>query len=367
MSRVAHGWWRRLRGSHSGGTSTYKQMHRPPASQPRDIELPVDSSIDDALSQENASTLLQSIDTIIKGSFTSPETGEDVHEAVFDVTWQIQQCIRDELESNPDLGPVLTVTGDSQHSWATTCREYVRTTWKEDGLGEQFLMDLEILLGRKFPSSEVQPSSRLRSMLCPIDEEAFEISRLVFEGTTNEISTLGQFLAWITASFRLPHAGQVACSSVDFRDTSHSEDSRSTFRISLRDLSGLDDRPGTCWKALFPSTILAYGFTVPIFPGTRGLRIPFEAMLGMADILYDVNLEGGEGKGAGIYFDGILYTLYPTAYVQESRAIQWHLKSKIEPLDGDQDRTVAPDSGGAPRWERIPDFETLQSATAILG
>ncbi|KAI1122416.1 hypothetical protein F5Y10DRAFT_287200 [Nemania abortiva] len=324
------------------------------------------SSIDDALPREETSTFMQNIDTIIRSSFSASDTSTEVHEAAFDITWQIQQCVRDELKGNPDLGPVLTVTGNSLHAWATLCHEYVRTTWKEVDCGERFLMDLEILLGKKFPT-ESQPISRLRGTLCPVDEEASGVSRLVFRGTVTEISILGQFLSWITASFRLPRSDQVACSSVEFRGAPRQQGTMPVFRISVQDLRDLDDVPGTCWKALFPRIIMACDFPVPTYPGTRGLRIPFEAMLGMAEIRYDVTLEDDDGNDAGVYFDGISYTLYPTAYIREQHVIQWHLETKRGRHDGERDYAIAPDTREAPKWERISSLETLKSATAILG
>jgi len=67
---------------------------------------------------------------------------------------------------------------------------------------------------------------------------------------------------------------------------------------------------------------MACGFPSPVCPGTRGLRIPFDAMLEMAEILYDVNLEDDDGNDAGVYLDGISYMLYPTAYIHDHNAVQ---------------------------------------------
>lgn len=307
------------------------------------------------------------IDEIVRGSFSSAEKSAEVHEVAFNIKWQIQQCLRDELDGNPDLGPVLTVTGNSLHAWATSCHEYIQATWKEAAIGEQFLIDLEILLGKNFPSLEQQPVSRLRGTLCSVDEEVSGISRLIFKGTVSEISILGQFLSWITASFRIPRAGQLTSSSVDFWDASKQDGSLPAFGISIRELRDLDDCPGTCWRALFPSTIMACGFPVPICRGTFGLRIPFDAMLQMADIMYGVNLKGDGGKDAGVYFDGISYTLYPTAYIRDQHTIQWHLESKNGHHNSGHTHAVAPDHGGKPKWKRISDLEILQSAATILG
>lgn len=111
-----------------------------------------DTVAEEALPWEDTEAFAHRIDTTIRESFKSLEL-DAVHEVTFDITWQLQQCIRDELDGSPDLGPVLTVTGNSLHAWATSCHEYVQATWKEGDCGEQFLMDLEILLGKIFTTS----------------------------------------------------------------------------------------------------------------------------------------------------------------------------------------------------------------------
>ncbi|KAK3379017.1 hypothetical protein B0T24DRAFT_522674, partial [Lasiosphaeria ovina] len=217
------------------------------------------------------------------------------------------------------------------------------------------------------PPTGQQPTSRLKGSLCSLDQESSAASRIEFQGTQTEISTLAQFLCWIAATFRLPRLEELTCSNVDFRQVHRPESDYPAFTIGLQDLLPLEDMPGTCWKPLFPSAVMAVGFPVPACPGTRGLRIPFDAMLEMAGILYDVALEDEDGNTAGIYFDGISYTLYPTTYIKDQNAIQWHLVSKGRLLESANDHSVAPDSGTRPRWERISNLETLANSTAILG
>jgi hypothetical protein len=64
--------------------------------------------------------------------------------ATFRVFWQLQQCIRDELDGSLDLDEVLTISGNGKHSWAAKCEEYVRATWGD--FGRQLLDDLQLYL-----------------------------------------------------------------------------------------------------------------------------------------------------------------------------------------------------------------------------
>jgi hypothetical protein len=66
---------------------------------------------------------------------------------MFDVNWQLQQCVQNELDGISDLGPTLTISGNSSHAWAVSCLEYVEATWHESG--RRFLGDLEKILGKR--------------------------------------------------------------------------------------------------------------------------------------------------------------------------------------------------------------------------
>lgn len=202
--------------------------------------------------------------------------------------------------------------------------------------------------------------------LCSIDMESNGAPSIItFRGTTQDIITVAHFLSWIAATFRLPQANELSCSTVSTKSLPPTPDAQLNFCLHLDALLTMDSQTvGTCWKPLFPSTVVAYGFPVPRCPGTVGLRIPIGAMLEMAEILYDVNLEDDDGKDAGTYFDGIVWRLYPTAYNKEQNTVQWHLIPKTAE---DENQAFAPDSGGGPGWLRNVSLDTLESATAVLG
>jgi hypothetical protein len=167
----------------------------------------------------------------------------------------------------------------------------------------------------------------------------------------------------------MPRIGQVVCSSVKFNRSSSQGNKTIVFKISLNEVSILNDGPGTCWKPLFPSTVMASGFPVPIYPSTRGLLIPFAAMLDMSQVLEDINLVDQDGKPLGIYFDGISYTLYPTALIQAEygNVIQWHLEDKRSRNHEPPETDAVVAEVERPKMENITNVELLQSAQAILG
>jgi hypothetical protein len=204
---------------------------------------------------------------------------------------------------------------------------------------------------------------------CSLAEEEIGLgfSTVHFSGTMEEAISVAQFLAWIAATFRIPQAEELMCSSISLEYVQP----ENYFQIRLRELTPLQTRePGTCWTPLFPTTIMATGFPVLEHSGALGLQIPFAAMLDMAEILYDVSLEDNEGNVTGIYFEGISYLLYPIADLKGNdgeRTIQWHLEGK--PEDEERDRSMPPDHGSGKTWTRIPDLDidSLSKATTILG
>jgi hypothetical protein len=124
----------------------YQGLEDPEETYPRDpgaTEKPQASS--DVSPKDDA--ICMTIDKIVRQALRHFKPNFSVS-VTFDLDWQLHQCIQDELDGNPDLGAVLTITGNSSHSWATQCDDYVRKTWKE--IGEKFLIDLELFMGKVF-------------------------------------------------------------------------------------------------------------------------------------------------------------------------------------------------------------------------
>ncbi|KAF5253767.1 hypothetical protein FANTH_1460 [Fusarium anthophilum] len=288
----------------------------------------------------------------------------------FLVQWQVPVCVLEELDGSTDLGPILTITGTPSNSLAVCCREYVSATWKDNGI--VFLEDLEAFLVQKLPStdSQVLKEPAVNRPLF-MNGHSEDTPVVLFKGSPSQISIFSQFLCWIVATFRLPEPKKTTSSSVSFLHAPSVGDKVHEFHISLEELKPLDHGiPGTCWTPLFPSTVMAQGFEVPVHPGVFGLQMPFDAMLELAEIVCDVSLEDDKGTATGIYLDDISFFLYPTSYKThpgQKPVIQWHLKEKTLDDDGDRDPAIPPDRDGGPSWTKIPVYETLRTSITVLG
>ncbi|KAF5637366.1 serine threonine kinase [Fusarium tjaetaba] len=301
----------------------------------------------------------------------------DVLDDIFDdtlvkflVRWQVPVCVQEELDGSTDLGPILTITGTSSNSLAICCREYVSETWKDNGT--VFLEDLETFLAQKLPSIATQvPKEPTVNRPLFMSGDSEDTAVVLFKGSRTQISIFSQFLCWIVATFRLPEPKMTTSSSVSFLHVPSVKYNVYEFHISLEELKPLDHgTSGTCWTPLFPSTVMAEGFEVPVHPGVFGLQMPFDAMLELAEIVCDVSLEDDKGTATGIYLYGISFFLYPTSYKTHpghQPVIQWHLKEKTLDDDGDRDPAIPPDRDGGPLWIRIPVYETLRTSITVLG
>lgn len=173
---------------------------------------------------------------------------------------------------------------------------------------------------------------------------------------------MAQFLVWIAVTFRLPPESRECVASV----ASFTATSSSSFAIELGNLWELDARkPGTCWTALFPRTVIAYGFPVPRTWELFGLRIPLGTMIDLAGIVQDVTLQGDDGSDKGTYLDGMGYLIYPTRHMQAANEVQWHLVKKTS--ENRASVTFTPYLNQGLPWITDVDPTTLGSATAILG
>lgn len=331
---------------------------------------------------------------------TNPEHNQGPRKVEFSLRWELRRCIRENL-SGKSLGPVLTISGDEEHSWAASCEEYVSHTWGE--AGKELLKGLSSALEGESPDHQhgKRPVQHLHSFLsfyCPLsfrlapfapqvhprvnfqnwldsslgavtyklapaESEASSPSVVVMIAAPSNLMVMAQFLAWIAATFRLPPESRECVASV----ASLTATSSSSFSVELKSLWNLDARkPGTCWTTLFPRTVIAYGFPVPRTSELLGLRIPLGIMIDLAGIVQDVTLEGDDGSDKGTYLDGMRYLIYPTRHIPAANEIQWHLVKK-NPKNG-ATVTFTPDIDDQDLpWITNVNPATLGSATAILG
>jgi hypothetical protein len=85
-----------------------------------------------------------------------PEVGyEPLHLARFDVNWPVFDFMCSQYGTNfPNIGAVVTLTGSALYAQATTCAEYVKTTWPSSGPAFLELLEAGLLKLRKESRTE---------------------------------------------------------------------------------------------------------------------------------------------------------------------------------------------------------------------
>lgn len=104
--------------------------------------------------------VLNQIEALIEARFTDGDqaqrfdAGQRNYSIVVHVTWELLICCHTEHADDHDIDTVLTLSGTMADAWATTCQEYVKFIWGEDGLS--FLEDLKLLMTRKKAKGELR-------------------------------------------------------------------------------------------------------------------------------------------------------------------------------------------------------------------
>lgn len=80
-------------------------------------------------------SILQEIDDAIS-KIALGDDGDNItrKKVTIEIFWELQRCLQTELDDSQDLSSILTITGNADHSWATSCQKFVSERWAEFGL-----------------------------------------------------------------------------------------------------------------------------------------------------------------------------------------------------------------------------------------
>ena len=169
-------------------------------------------------------------------------------------------------------------------------------------------------------------ANRTRIQLVPaLAYHEKEHALIRISGSFDYISKTLVQLAWLAATLRLHHEGQLTVSYVDFRaqKVKVGETTEADFRLCLWSQDKLPQptshRSGQCWTSLFTESVLAYGFPVPgsqRSEGMVGLELPFDVMAAFAGVQFPVLL------GERLVFAGDGRVLIPEVTSEDS--VLWH-------------------------------------------
>jgi hypothetical protein len=272
-----------------------------------------------------------------------------VHEA----DWEIPKFLELNFDKHP-LGKILTLTGHDENAQAVSCEEYLRETWPETGLLLLEAVEKFLLVGdqgrltfhgsnsaRLFLTSyhlvNVSNASGRIQIRAPEFVEEPGKPRIFINVVADYISQvqIGKSISWLCAAFRPSTHESVRRSSVrvmtdqTLRKCKGSRlypypDSKSrTIKYTLRDLEAISPSK-SCWHALFPHGILAFGFPIRNRNEGIGLEISFADMAVASRSLSFIELNDG------LIAHGLTSVLIPMKNLLKEDGVQWHFEDKTK-------------------------------------
>ena len=247
--------------------------------------------------------------------------------------WELPYCLSKYYPCVTRLGDVMTVTGNSDKPYATSCREYVRKNFS--GVPERLLSalgtfldgvgrDLLLSTGGQFADEEKSSPSEdgnvsvqykyikyISSSHQSLCESIMEFTVAASSDTCVQIAC---FLSWLCAATRY---------------SQHERICHSNIKWSIND-SGLiiEQAPSTfvqhkvCWHNLFSNTVIATQFSIPQRHQGEGLEIRLSDMLSLARSLRMLELH------RCFVAEAPQNLLIVMAKCSDDGGYQWHLEEK---------------------------------------
>ena len=243
--------------------------------------------------------------------------------ATFMLSWELPAYIEQEIKSfavaNADmriLKSLLVIAGRKGCFFTDTCEKYMK--WKWPGSAEMLFEAMQT-------GGSVQDSARTIHLdFSNGPREAL----LSASGERSFLVDVAQQLLWLTASFRLPHYGQLS-----YSDALLTISKPGSYRIRTIPLQKADVGENACWSPLVIGIVIARDFPVPARRLERGLELPFHLMTALAGPLEPRLMDDG------IYLQGYSRLLFPAEEHLDSGSLQWHLvatESRRELLSEDR-------------------------------
>ncbi|KIY04043.1 uncharacterized protein Z520_00735 [Fonsecaea multimorphosa CBS 102226] len=294
------------------------------------------------------------------------------------VYWTFFQFLEKQFgKGDIKVDSIITVTGSVLRAQATTCGDYIRTTWSRNGLF--FIRVLEGLWKSYRVMCEKDRSQKVTGFTIPCEDGEsqndtglsipFEdgrgqkvICHILKSGSlvTVEASRAKEMmrelvlmLAWAGAAFSSPPDDQNIAScraELLFSDTGE-------ITLSFHKKS-LSEDVKACWLPLFSGVSIAYGF--PIHPRQEevGLEIPLQILAALLGAVRPVEYQGG------VVIKGFSSMIIPIE--KRGEIVQWHL---VANADREQRLSYRDGLARCPQRALVDqvDFECLQQTRAVLG
>ncbi|KAM3070518.1 hypothetical protein ACMFMG_010339 [Clarireedia jacksonii] len=308
---------------------------QPGTPNPDPAKLNLESTV--ALGQRQAKiSILESSDPTSKLCINRESILEVIRPAIVDdnqckisieVSWDIFQFYKEELPKGSQLHQLVVLTGTPTSAEASSCEDFVTNRW-HDG-GRRLLDALVAFIDEGRCDANIYPNTHLAievpTPAAPTDNP--ERTKVHVSGQLDGVLSIIEQIAWFTAILRKGTPNDLTISTTIFRKNLDEKKTfgRSDFELFPKTLAlndtisdaTQDDTTSTCWHHLFRGSVLAFGFLISDRNEGKGVEIPFELMVNLANITTTIGLDEGRAILAG---HSVM--LFPTGLLEDG--IQWH-------------------------------------------
>ncbi|KAH0537053.1 hypothetical protein FGG08_006123 [Glutinoglossum americanum] len=275
---------------------------------------------------------------------------------------ELESFVRHRLSPGQRLGSVLTLTGSTVDAQATTCEEYISSTWP--GVGADFLSAMERAMGLPVSNmgvdtrKKIDISVRLKQGTAYTAEYPLSPITVEVKGPFSAQVEVAEALAWISTAIRISNGQGPSSSEVTISHrVGAGSNNTEYFDLRLGKLRPIDSSQQMCWHPLFAHGIIAAGFPIRGRRQGRGLEIASQTMS------YLAGAASPTGYNNGLVLEGSSTILVPTKLLEDDRAMQWRLI-----WTSGQGRTSAQlIEEKCPGWLRVGDLAGALSQRAFLG
>ena len=260
---------------------------------------------------------------------------------LYAIQWDLCKYLKteDDSLSLENIGKTVTLVGSSDHSRATTCKQFVSQMWPVTGstVLRAFSALVAELQAVKFQRHSGKAATTRQDLTeRNLTVELFQASKTAtcyarVTGSRSDVVAVGEELIWIACAFRqVSHLAPVQGSTARISTRKSYGYEPCSVIVELEPLADAQDTLHSCWKTLFRGGTIVHKFSTS-FDSPMGFQkvsksgqtafvgaeIPFQLMLHLAGVRYPLSIRGL------VILRGNNIMLFPVEF--EGDAIQWHL------------------------------------------
>lgn len=234
-----------------------------------------------------------------------------------DLPWKPRDFLREQyghLPKIPNLGSVITLSGNEGHTYAATAETYIRTTWPR--YGHLVLRTLQSALD--YRADKCRKNIGNASLGFSFDDQS---TQLYATGRPLFVTTAAEVLTWLAIACRASNDPNNPGEYRALLQRAPQSGFDLSFRAELSTVEDMeDDRSlqATCWRGMFKNPAIALGYPTPHRKSQEvGLEISLDLMLTLARTSWAAIYDGF------LLLKGFNTLLTPTLKIDDS--VIWHL------------------------------------------